>query len=548
MKRIKSTLGCLLVTFSLLMVINIIPAYAAEDAIPEMNINVLLREDGSAEITEIWDIQNVYEGTEYYKALNNLEDMTIHSFSVSDDTGKTYTVMEQWDTELTLEEKAHTCGILKTSKGYELCWGIGSYGNHVYTISYTIDGLVKQHGDYAGFYHQFVSERSSTTNVVNILIEMENVPLSADNARIWAYGFEGNAKIEDTGILLTQSTSALSKSDYINLLCRFDQSLFPNAATSSVTFEQLQEKAERQNSNMPIFLFIGGLLVVFLLVFGILSYVSHYHKLSDGTKVSIPSFKRLEASSMPAFDGSLFTAYAALALLRQGVSLDRLVSAHLSRWKEKMYIDIAINEVDEDETRILFLQKSIPESDAERALYRILQKHSNSQRELTVAILERMSDKISKALSDWEATAKSEGEQRLLQSNWAAENTKGKLRFTEKGFSQVIRLLGFKKYLTKLKDYRTDVTDGMALWGDYLTFSVLFGISEQVLKELEAINPVYYDTFCGAYGYNPYYMMLFYNSTDHFASTITTNTDGIDGMASSSGGGGFSGGGGSGSR
>lgn len=95
MKRVKSALGCLLATLSLLMVINIIPAYAAEDAIPEININVLLREDGSAEITEVWYIQNVYEGTEYYKALNNMEDMTIHSFSVSDDTEKTYTVMEQ---------------------------------------------------------------------------------------------------------------------------------------------------------------------------------------------------------------------------------------------------------------------------------------------------------------------------------------------------------------------------------------------------------------------------------------------------------------------
>lgn len=377
---------------------------------------------------------------------------------------------------------------------------------------------------------------------------MENAILSVDNARIWAYGFEGNAKIADAGILLAQSTSALSDGDCINLLCRFDRSLFPNATISSVSFEQLQEKAEWKNSNMPIFLFIGGLLVVFLLVFGILSYVSHYHKLSDGTKVAIPSFKRLEASSMPAFDGSLFTAYAALTLLRQGVSLDRLVSAHLSRWKEKRYIDISINEEDEDETRIVFLQKSIPESDAERSLYRILQKYSNSQRELTVTILERMSDKISEALSNWEEIATSEGEQRLLQSSWAAENTNGKLRFTEKGFSHAIRLLGFKKYLTKLKDYRTEVTDGTALWGDYLTFSVLFGISEQVLKELEAINPIYYDTFCGAYGYNPYYMMLFYNSTDHFASTITTNADGIDGMASSSGGGGFSGGGGGGSR
>jgi len=171
--------------FTILFILCGAPVFA-EEAIPSITVDVMLRSDGSAVITEIWEVREVTDGTEYYKALNNMEEVSVHSLLVWDESGTPYKTLENWDTDLSREEKTGTCGILKTSNGYELCWGIGSYGDHTYTVQYTLEGLVKTYGDYAGFYHRFVSEDlSSAPESASIKIQVEKTHLTADNARIF---------------------------------------------------------------------------------------------------------------------------------------------------------------------------------------------------------------------------------------------------------------------------------------------------------------------------------------------------------------------------
>ncbi len=74
-------------------------------------------------------MRGVFSGTEYYKALNNIDGMSVHSLLVWDESGTQYKALDDRDTNLSREEKSGTCGILKKSDGYELCWGIDTKRN-----------------------------------------------------------------------------------------------------------------------------------------------------------------------------------------------------------------------------------------------------------------------------------------------------------------------------------------------------------------------------------------------------------------------------------
>ena len=56
----------------------------AANKIHNIDIDVYLNQDGSAYITEVWDVDGE-DGTEWYKVMNNLGNMELSDFTVSMD-------------------------------------------------------------------------------------------------------------------------------------------------------------------------------------------------------------------------------------------------------------------------------------------------------------------------------------------------------------------------------------------------------------------------------------------------------------------------------
>lgn len=554
MRSKQKKLFTFFVLFTVLFILGAAQVFAKEDAIPSINLEVILQSDGSAVITEIWDVRGVSSGTEYYKALNNMDGMSVHSLAVWDESGTQYKTLDGWNTKLSREEKSGTCGILKTSDGYELCWGIGSYGNHQYTIQYTVEGLVKDYGDYAGFYHQFISELSNAPESAYIKIRMADTSLTANNARIWAYGFTGEAEIGSDGSLNVFSSEALGGGDYVNVLCRFDRSLFPLASAADMSFEKLQESAENKNSDTALYIVLAVLGAVIVMTVIPVVFFSSRYKLADGTAVRLPGKKQIDTNWSVPFGASIPAVYSAMLLLRKGISCEKLMGAYLIRWQEAGYIRI---ERESDRTikrskeeAIIFSPDKIPDPGVERSLYDILTDDIDHNGFLWTSDIEKRADTLYKKLTAWAAEVKREGEKVLIRSGAAATNIKGTVRFTVSGFEQAVKLLGFRKYLMELHMQREDRPVPGELWGDYLVFATLFNVGEQVLESMKALDPAYFDTFASMYGCNAFNMIYLVTMTNHISSaaTPTQNTDGIGGAAGSVGGGGFSGGGGGGSR
>lgn len=557
MKLRRQRLLIVSVLFAILFVLGSIPAFAAEDAIPSIQVNAVLERDGSAVITEIWDVRGVSSGTEYYKALNNMDGMRVHSLIVRDESGTQYKTLSSWDTDLTLLEKAGTCGILKKSDGYELCWGIGSYGNHQYTIQYTIEGLVKDYGDYAGFYHQFISELSSAPESAVIDIRLADVRLTEENVRIWGYGFPGEVEIGRDGVLHAFSSDALSGGDYVNVLCRFEKDLFPLAPKANVSFEELQESAEKSNSGIGLFVFAisaGGVVFVVLLAAFLAVLFSTRYKLADGTVVKLPKQKEMEITWTIPFGGSIPAIYFAMGLLRRKISCPRLMGAYLIRWQEARYISIEERVVNpgikkaKKEEVIVFASGKVPLQGAERTLYQILVGGADRDGVLWTSDIEESAQELYEKLTGWAEDVQEDGQKELIESGAAATDEKGVVRFTDAGFKQAVRILGLQKYLAGMRKQNKDRPAPRELWRDHLVVAALFDTGEQVLESMQALDPAYFDTFSSIYGCNAYSMIYFMTMTNHISNASAPSMDGTGGVASSIGGGGFSGGGGGGSR
>ena len=99
----------------------VLPFGVNADTISNINIEVNLKNDGSAEISEAWEVKAT-EGTEWCKLITNLKNETdLYNYTVLMD-GKSIEE-KTWDPNDKLEDKANHYGIKYTSEGIELCFG-----------------------------------------------------------------------------------------------------------------------------------------------------------------------------------------------------------------------------------------------------------------------------------------------------------------------------------------------------------------------------------------------------------------------------------------
>ena len=115
----------------------------ASNNVSEIDIDVTVRDDGSAYIVQNWK-GTFHEGTENYIPINT-DDIPVTDFKVSDINGA-YNFVEDWDVDFSFDEKARKCGINEAYDGIELCFGISEYGENRYAIEYVVEDFIKRYG------------------------------------------------------------------------------------------------------------------------------------------------------------------------------------------------------------------------------------------------------------------------------------------------------------------------------------------------------------------------------------------------------------------
>lgn len=229
-----------LFVFILLCVFNIVPAKAAA-SIGEIQMNVYIDSSGTANIEEIWHA-SVDSGTEGYKPYGNLGKSKIADFTVTDDTGAIYEYEDDWNVNGSFYQKQHKNSIHKTNGGLELCWGISEYGDRIYTLNYKITNFVNQYDDAQGVYFSLMPkemDQSPSSVVITITSDYE---FSVENAKIWAFGYDGNINFVD-GAIIMDSGGRLRSSGYMTALVKFEEDYFNTENRVRKPFDDIYNEA-----------------------------------------------------------------------------------------------------------------------------------------------------------------------------------------------------------------------------------------------------------------------------------------------------------------
>lgn len=525
----------------------------AANQVPELEIDVALRQDGSACITQIWSA-DTDEGTEFYLACHDSGYLTITDFSVSDRSGE-YTLIEDWDVDASFEEKAGKCGFLETEKGVELCWGISAYGENRYTISYVLHDLVGRYTDADGFNHRFVDEMSFFPTQVSLTIRCEDgTPLTDAGCDIWGFGFAGQVAFED-GMLRAWSEEPLESGQHMTVMVALEQGILAPRRAVEDSFETVKERAfdgsdydDGEGASLGDFLLVAGILagiVAAIVVIALVAVRVQRAKLN----------KRMRQTQYfrDAPNGGNLNVSHRLGLCSDLCEEDALLGAYLLRLISQGCLEQVDAPLDEEAVSLRLSHAPRSGNEFDDALYTILEAAAAGDGVLQPRELERFCEQSETPLLRFMDSCQRNGLQTLIRGGcMKGANLDNMGDLSRRGQEQLDELLGLKRYLLDFSLIRERGVKETVIWQDYMVYALLLGIADQLAPQIRELYPEdipqleQYQRYIHCTGY---YNGVMYGAYRRQQQRMEmARSGGSGGRASFGGGGGFSGGGGGGVR
>lgn len=593
---VKNRFFAFLIVFILILVP--IGAKANNERIKSIEIEVILEDDGTAKVKQVWDV-STHSGTEFYIPITHLNHMKLENFRVSDENGKEFEFVNTWDINGSLEDKAFKNGINKTGDGIELCWGKGSFGSHKYTISWDYKNAVQSFTDYDGFNIRFVNDKMNPLpESVKISISKPNTILNKDNTRIWGFGYKGDLLFVEDGIVKGKTNRALKTNEYMNIMMSFKKGIFnPDYATNK-SFDTLKDQALRgakpyeQYSIVSLIMrnlsFIAGAILSLAVIMWILVRARIFSKdevrgklyfEKDGKKIYLMPKNRLKKPKKDEVEyyrelpdgNNLDMMFYIRSLYEKKNIWSDLVSAYLLKWIKSENIKYELKQtVDiltgEEDIKVRFTIYKTPEfsKKAEADLWDLINSAAGSDAVLSEREFEKFAksnywkiQELERAFSKCGGIKFLElGGLEVLDSNRKSLNT----NLTILGERYIRNYFGLKKFFTDFpKQFEKDIKDIKSL-DEHLLVATLMGVGENLLNKMDSTDISYLlEREGGQFKFRAFHYTNrnLYDSVIGFSehgnkgynAAMAAISSGGGGSSFSGGGGGFSGGGsGGGSR
>ena len=550
-------------------------ALAAQE-VRDIDETVVIRDDGSAAVTQVWDV-NVVSGTEFYLPFSNLGPMDITDLSVMENGVVFESDGDRWDTDRSREAKRGRCGIVRKSDGVELCWGQGDYGDHVWTVSYTVKGLVMRMGSYNGLYFTFVNPGLSAPPRhvrVRILNGTGREVWTSENTRVWGFRSDSEIYVED-GAIRAESLNAFGRNSAMTVLVRFDPELLDPAVTYHKSFDEVQKMAlegsdyKKKTSFWDIvkFIFFGFCALLFSpigwILFGLIYLIYlwfTYRILGQKYEKDIFGQRKIEGwyRDVP-LQGSIPAAYYALSkgdrIAGAGLGKDlsnNLIGAYFLRWVLNGSVTVLPDPDKKNRVNLSFENPAHFEEPVENDLYQMVREASGDNLILEAGEFEKWSKKSFKRVSNLPEREKTRGLKWFQDHHYMVKNGK----CNEQGQAQARHLVEFRNFLENFTLSNEREAKEVVLWQDYLVFAALFGIADKVAKNFEKLYPAEFSQLAQTTGLSGTSFYDLMRVSREISATAMRNAQteklahsgGGSGRSWSSGGGGhFSGGGGMGS-
>lgn len=529
----------------------------AKNNVSEINIDVTVRDDGSAYIVQNW-IGEFDEGTENYIPINT-DDIAVTGFKVSDKNG-TYTFVEDWIVNSGFGEKSRKCGINKTTDGIELCFGISEYGENRYAIEYVVEDFIKSYTDFDGTNFMFINPDMSTFPTDGrISIVLENgTELNEKNSAIWAFGYDGNIEFQN-GAVNAWTTLALNDDDSMIVMLRLNKGLvFPKTETGS-SFDAVKNKAFEgsdyggyEDEKVGVLETIIGFIILLIIPTLVVLFIVFLLKRKKAIKKfyreaeyfrDVPNGGKMEISHYLAQnfdvsdDESLIIGALMLSMINKGTLEPQIEESVGFFGKVKESVNLKLIKE--------------PDAPAELSLYNLLIASAGEDGILQEKELEKYAYKHPEKINNFVDDIKEKGKSEFASQGGFAGGAGNCIKdLSDKGKSELAEIMGLKKYLDEFTLIAEREITELVIWKEYMVYATLFGIAETVTKQLEKVYP---EKIPELESYNrnviiatSYYRSMYMSSQ---RAIQARRTHGGGGRASYQGGGGFSGGGrGGGSR
>lgn len=239
----------------------------ATNNVTTMDIEAIINDDGSMDVTQLW--QGTFdEGTEIYIPMLKSDYMKPSNFWVEDQLGP-YEVIKNWNIDVDFNQKARKAGINKTQDGYEFCFGISQYGQNQYKFGYSLSQVIGAYEDVDGVNFRFVNDEMNTgPTEVRLMISLANgQEINAENAAIWAFGYNGQVEFND-GSIYAYSEDDLKYFNHMTVMFSLDKGILNPTRQVKGSFEEVKDRAFEgsdytKKDDSAVTVFAG--LVIFLL-------------------------------------------------------------------------------------------------------------------------------------------------------------------------------------------------------------------------------------------------------------------------------------------
>ena len=501
MKNLRNLAKRIFVFSAVLLSLFVIPFNNSfADTFYKNTINVRINKDGSADIESIMDFEPS-KGTEYFVPVNNLGKSEIVNFKVSEiKNGKEipYESLESWNTKKTREEKAKKSGVVKTDKGYELCFGFGEYQRKTFILRYRVTNFIKLLKDSDMIYWQFVNKGlSAAPGEVKLTITKGEGSFDNTNSKIWAFGNKGTIEFSD-GKIVFNSLTGLTSSNYVTVLVQLNKGDITSGETIDKDFSYYKDlafkgsdytkKADKKSSN-KIFYVAGGIIVAIVVLVKIFG-----KKKSNGYQKG--DFKGEYYRDIPEKE------WWKLSDILEDIGFDgqeSIIRAYFLKWiQEKILIPVTEEKVliFKKDTLALKIKSGFNndfEEKVERKLFAMFAGAAGAD-----GILQE--NEFSDYLEDTDNQEEFESiEEDLeeLSNEYASKNdlfeksSKGKYSHTysEKGKEFTAKLVKNYNYLKDFSLLSEREISEIKVWKNLLIYATLYDVADEVEKQLKKLSP-----------------------------------------------------------
>ena len=538
-------LGLLLSVFSF--------SASADNNVSNINIDVTVRQDGSAYVVQEWT-GDYDEGTENYIPINT-DDINITDFRVFDAKGY-FTFVDNWDIKASFKEKARKCGIVYTKDGVELCFGISNYGSNKYSIEYIVQDFIKSYTDYDGTNFMFVNPNMDTFPTdckVNISLE-NGVKLNEQNAGVWAFGYEGMVVFND-GVVSAYTSDSLYGSQRVIIMLQLEKGIISPITYKDISFEEVKNRAfEGSDYTEEIdWTFIIPILFILTisLTTAIIAIVMAIIRKREIRKfyMEAPYFRDVPNNNNLTVSNYLAVEFDVTK--EKNSIIGAVMLTMINRGEIETIIEESVTSFGKIREKISFKLIREPKDILGQKLYNILVLAAGDDDILAEKELEKYTYKNPELLENFIKETKDAGAMVLkMQGAFLKKHARRIRGLSEIGKRELSETMGYKKFLEEFSLIDERGLKEAEIWKEYLVYAILFGIADKVQEQLKKVYPEILPEIEN-YNRNVIICHSYYRTMNKSYQKYQNEqrNSGGGGSASFGGGGGFSGGGfGGGSR